>query len=357
MRYTIEVATHLAQYAQPNYLVSRRYNDFVWLHDKLVETHPSHLVPPIPGKDINPLNKFDPTFLAYRRRELERFLVRLAAHPFLHTSADLQVFLTASEDQLSRAQNPSSDSGWSMSSLWSSVSKAASNAIDAVPAFSADELDETFQHHKAYAERMELHLSRLSAAGASLVPRHHELEDALAALRAQLAAVAEVEKAPLPFERKATARCFELLGESLRMHAALERELSEKVTTGWEQALADYGRLFEEVLRMLGHRSRTLGQWQGRQKASAGRREALQSASGSKAEALRKELEQAEKQEAEAKLAFDTTNAAARNELIRFEAAKESDLKVIVRALAHAHLEYHVQAADLYKQVLSSVDQ
>src|SRR3989338_4746902 len=55
VRYTIDVSTRLPQYAQPSYLVSRRYNDFVWLHDKLVETYPSHLVPPIPGKDINPV--------------------------------------------------------------------------------------------------------------------------------------------------------------------------------------------------------------------------------------------------------------------------------------------------------------
>src|SRR3989338_1866622 len=72
VRYTIEVSTRLPQYAQPNYLVSRRYNDFVWLHEKLIETHPSHLIPPLPGKDLNPLNKFDPTFLSHRRRELEK---------------------------------------------------------------------------------------------------------------------------------------------------------------------------------------------------------------------------------------------------------------------------------------------
>ena len=40
------------------------------------------------------------------------------------------------------------------------------------------------------------------------------------------------------------------------------------------------GRLFEEVLRMLGHRSRCLAQWQSRQKATTGKREALQSATG-----------------------------------------------------------------------------
>ena len=292
--------------------------------------------------------------MAFRRKELEKFLVRLATHPYLHTSPDLQVFLTANEEQLNRAQNPASESGWgsSLGSLWSSVTKGVSEV-----ASSYDEVEAAFNDHKAYASRMETAAARLADAGQSLVPRHLELEGSLEHLRKELQLVADVEKLPLPFDRSETARVFETLAQTLRMNSALEVALTEKIETGWEESLRDYVRLFDEMTRMLSHRGKVLGQWQSRVKTTSSKRDALAAATGSKADTIRKELEQADKAEAEAKLAFDTTNASVRNELIRFESSKQADLKASVKAFAHAQLEYHVQAADLFKQVLSSIDQ
>jgi len=47
---------------------------------------------------------FEPTFIQLRRGALEKFLQRIAAHPVLRTSEDLQIFLEANDETLQAAK-------------------------------------------------------------------------------------------------------------------------------------------------------------------------------------------------------------------------------------------------------------
>lgn len=72
-------------------------------------THASHtiqqgaIVPPLPEKAV--VGRFEASFVETRRRALERFLERVAAHPELTGSADLVLFLQADEAQLQQAKD------------------------------------------------------------------------------------------------------------------------------------------------------------------------------------------------------------------------------------------------------------
>ncbi|XP_004363489.1 hypothetical protein CAOG_03761 [Capsaspora owczarzaki ATCC 30864] len=77
--------------------VSRRYKHFNWLHNRLGETFPNVSIPPMPEKVLQANFKFDEHFIEKRRRGLERFLNRVAAHPVLGTSNVFLHFLTAAE--------------------------------------------------------------------------------------------------------------------------------------------------------------------------------------------------------------------------------------------------------------------
>jgi len=75
--------------------VLRRYSDFLWLYEKLQEERAGAIVPPLPEKQ--PVGRFSPAFVEARRKELERFLRRVALHPELQDSTSLDTFLRADD--------------------------------------------------------------------------------------------------------------------------------------------------------------------------------------------------------------------------------------------------------------------
>mmetsp|Transcript_25116 Transcript_25116/g.44560 ORF Transcript_25116/g.44560 Transcript_25116/m.44560 type:complete len:555 (-) Transcript_25116:119-1783(-) len=87
--------------------VLRRYSDFLWLYEKLQTERAGAIVPPLPEKQ--PVGRFNPAFVEARRRELERFLRRVAIHPELQDSASLDTFLRADDITFQAAKNSKAD--------------------------------------------------------------------------------------------------------------------------------------------------------------------------------------------------------------------------------------------------------
>ncbi|KAJ8920098.1 hypothetical protein NQ315_011753 [Exocentrus adspersus] len=88
---TFRITTRVAriEFTENEYVVRRRYNDFLWLRQKLVECHPFCIVPPLPGK-----------------HSLMGQLDRVTQHPILSCNEHFKLFLTAkqSDFNLSRRQ-------------------------------------------------------------------------------------------------------------------------------------------------------------------------------------------------------------------------------------------------------------
>lgn len=83
--------------------MERRYSDFSWLVGELGAQFPGIIVPPLPEKQA--VGRFSAEFVESRRRSLEKFLVRVMAHPELGLSPLMVTFLQASDDALSRAKD------------------------------------------------------------------------------------------------------------------------------------------------------------------------------------------------------------------------------------------------------------
>ncbi|WFD33069.1 hypothetical protein MSPP1_004126 [Malassezia sp. CBS 17886] len=86
--------------AAPHSDARRRYSEFEALRDALIALHPTQLVPPIPSKHTladyalkQGRAKNDAGVIAKRRRLLQRFLNRVAAHPVLGVDPVFQRFL------------------------------------------------------------------------------------------------------------------------------------------------------------------------------------------------------------------------------------------------------------------------
>ncbi|XP_071851154.1 sorting nexin-7-like isoform X3 [Apostichopus japonicus] len=107
--YKVSTKTTRGDFDQPEYSLRRRYTDFLWLRQKLEETQPTHLVPPLPEKHSMKLDRFGTEFLTTRQRALNKFMTRISEHPTLSFNEYFKIFLTAKAWELSsyRKQSPS----------------------------------------------------------------------------------------------------------------------------------------------------------------------------------------------------------------------------------------------------------
>eukprot|EP00112_Aurelia_sp_Birch-Aquarium-sp1_P011896 Seg25.2 transcript_id=Seg25.2/GoldUCD/mRNA.D3Y31 product="Sorting nexin-30" protein_id=Seg25.2/GoldUCD/D3Y31 len=107
--YNVTTKTTRSEYDQPEYIVQRRYTDFLWLRSKLEETCPTHIIPPLPEKFTfsKHFERFDPDFLKTRQKALDKFLNRVADHPVMSFNENLQKFLTAKAWEMTSSRKQS----------------------------------------------------------------------------------------------------------------------------------------------------------------------------------------------------------------------------------------------------------
>jgi sorting nexin-1/2 len=89
--YSVTTKTTSKGYRNPEFTVSRRYRDFLWLYTQLHNNRPGIIIPPPPEKQS--LGRFEADFVESRRAALERMLNKIAGHPILQHDSDLKLFL------------------------------------------------------------------------------------------------------------------------------------------------------------------------------------------------------------------------------------------------------------------------
>lgn len=77
-------------------LIRRRYNDFIWLRDWIVDSLPGAFVPSIPPKLAIAL--WPQGYLAQRKRELQWFIKRCSSIPYINNTECYQLFLNTEYD-------------------------------------------------------------------------------------------------------------------------------------------------------------------------------------------------------------------------------------------------------------------
>uniref|UniRef100_A0A672PVK9 Sorting nexin-30 n=1 Tax=Sinocyclocheilus grahami TaxID=75366 RepID=A0A672PVK9_SINGR len=97
--YRVCTKTTRTEFDLPEYSVRRRYQDFDWLRNKLEESQPTHLIPPLPEKFVmkGVVDRFSEEFVETRRKALDKFLKRVADHPVLSFNEHFNAFLSAKD--------------------------------------------------------------------------------------------------------------------------------------------------------------------------------------------------------------------------------------------------------------------
>lgn len=107
------------------FVVQRRYNDFLWLSEQLSICCPGCIIPALPEKKrchvainslpqcsnllFNRIGRFNKSFLDHRKRALERFLIRIASHPQLVYHPVLVAFLESDDHALANVRDQYKD--------------------------------------------------------------------------------------------------------------------------------------------------------------------------------------------------------------------------------------------------------
>eukprot|EP00775_Hariotina_reticulata_P011886 gene11886-12030_t len=203
--YKVRTRTRLSQYNRSSAEVIRRFRDFVHLEQQLADQHKGIIIPPLPEK--NAVQKFQmssddrKTAAAALSGRLDVFvhgalaaggycqvfLNRVAAHPVLSKSAELQLFLEATEDtwavEMARAQAQSSGGAGPKKRLEDAVGwfkglgTAASNIVGGSRAIDAAE-DPEYIKVRDYLLALESHLSEAHRQAARLTAKEVELGEA-----------------------------------------------------------------------------------------------------------------------------------------------------------------------------------
>jgi len=96
--YCVTTQTTRDDFEQNEYSVRRRYQDFLWLRQKLQESAPTHIIPPLPEKftfSKHITDKYDQDFLKTRQKALDKFMSRIVDHPVMSFNDSFRVFLSA----------------------------------------------------------------------------------------------------------------------------------------------------------------------------------------------------------------------------------------------------------------------
>jgi len=358
--YEVHTKTSLKQFKSGQCTVIRRFSTFDWLHSQLVSKYPGVIIPPLPEKHSAQVSTMrvsgvgcSAEWLEQRRVELGRFLQRVAAHPQLHYSRDLQIFLEASEEELEAAQaKPSSyigevfgDVKQGLRAMLSTESytrplKIFSN--DSAPPFTA-ETDLTCQQMANYVATLERQMADVHKHSKRMVDRHQALAKSVSGFGTSVTQLAKCETEI----NESLANALSAMGRSVSSMSNVYDKQASTESQVFVEPMSDYLRMLAQCKQAIGAREASLRVFNSAAAQLAAKRDRREraekvAASGSREERSASVLEEEQALEAHecAKLEYERVAATLDAEMARFQREKLIDLKRIVVGFVTTQLEY-----------------
>jgi sorting nexin-1/2 len=320
-------------YRQPDFAVSRRYRDFLWLYNSLHNNNPGIVVPPPPEKQA--VGRFDSSFVESRRQALERMLNKTAAHPVLQHDADLKIFLESDSFSLDvkNKENREPDLGQNkgmFSSLGINVGGSGGKFV---------EHDDWFHDRRIYLDALENQLRALLKAIDTVVTQRKGLAETTGDFAASLSSLASVELSPT-----LSGPLAGLSDVQVRIRELYERQAQQDVLT-LGITIDEYVRLISSVKQAFHQRQKAYHSWHNAESELQKRRnihEKLLRQGKSQQDKLNEVgagVADAERRAHSARLLFDDMGRLMRGELERFEKEKVEDFKSGVETFLEGAVE------------------
>jgi len=354
--YKINTRTSLPQYTWKEFSQIHRYSDFVWLHNQLKARYPNVIIPPLPEKALT--GNYDPNFISLRRHALERFLNRIASHPLLQCSEDLQTFLEANEETLNAAKRqtiepkqPAAQQQGGLGRWFKESMQSVSNSFSAPTEFS----DPAYDEQRMKIEELKEQVITLKRYTEKLVMHRRLLSMAHAELGVGFSTYANIEHGHIK-------NGMAMLGDMCDRVSVLEGEEASVEELQVDSMLTDTVLMLTAVGELCQNRQRAIVSLQTtraihKEKVDDYEKVKTDQRKAAKAAELMRQIHEAELQEADAKKAYDDLVDSMTEELTRFNTEREADYKTMMLSFAETSREYYKQIAQKWDEAFTQLQE
>ncbi|KAF2399525.1 Vps5-domain-containing protein [Trichodelitschia bisporula] len=346
--YQVYTKTTSKAYRNPEFVVSRRFRDFLWLYNQLHTNNPGIIIPPPPEKQA--VGRFNADFVESRRQALERMLNKTAAHPTLQHDGDLKLFLESESFNVDLKHRERKEPLVGESKgVFSSIGIGASTN-------KFIEHDDWFHDRKVYLDVLENQLKALQKAVDTVIVQRKSLAEACGDFSASLHTLAAVELS------SSLSGPLDGLSElQMRIRELYERQAQQDVLT-LGIVIDEYIRLIGSCKMAFGMRQKSYQAWQAAQAELVKKRttqEKLQKQGRTQQDRLGQlsaEVSDAEKKAHQGRVLFDDMGRILRQELDRFEREKVEEFKSGVETYLESAVEAQKELIEIWETYLMRLD-
>uniref|UniRef100_A0AAX7SKW8 PX domain-containing protein n=1 Tax=Astatotilapia calliptera TaxID=8154 RepID=A0AAX7SKW8_ASTCA len=222
VKFTVHTKTTLSSFQKPDFSVPRQHEDFIWLHDTLVETedYAGLIIPPAPPKPdfdsprdkMHKLGEGEATmtkeeytkmkqeleaeYLAVFKKTVqvhEIFLQRLSSHPVLSKDRNFQIFLEYDQDLSVRRKNAKE--------MFGGFFKNMVKSADEVLISGVKEVDDFFEQEKTFLLDYYSKIKDSTAKAEKMTRAHKNIADDYIHISATLNSLAADDMTDLLYRR------------------------------------------------------------------------------------------------------------------------------------------------------------
>lgn len=330
--YKVTTRTNVKIFRSCEMSVSRRFSDFLGLHEKLVEVHQcrGRVVPQPPEKSVLGMTMVKMTkdetssldFVEKRRTALERFLNRIARHPDLREDRNFIDFLEV-DDDLPKSSATSALSSAGIARLFGKVGESINKM-----AFAMSEPDQWFEDKQEQIEALDRELKQLHASLEILVIHRRELSLNIGQFAKSIAVLGSAE------ENMALSKALSSLAE---IETKVEQLTADQADTDFfvlSELVKDYISLIQSVKDTLNERVKLYRIWKDDETTLAKKREVKakleQQRKMDKVDQADQEISEWEERVTKSQESFEEISRNIRKELAFFERQKVRDFKTTI---------------------------
>ncbi|KAG2231950.1 hypothetical protein INT48_005665 [Thamnidium elegans] len=350
--YKVRTKTNSPSFRSSEFVVARRYRDFLWLYNQLTLGNPGVIVPPVPEKHA--LGRFQDDFVESRRVALERCLQKIVAHPMLYGDPDLKVFLESESFNVEKRQRraePESSKMSFMRSFGETISNAATS-----PFTKFVEVDEWFESKKNQLDALEAQLKGLLKSVEGVVKQRKELGSATSDFGESMFPLASAEL------NRTLSTHLMVLGEIQKKMKELHEQQAQYDIITLENTIDEYIRIIGSIRIAFNARVKV---YQAYQQADSELQkknvlfEKVKIQQKNKPEKLvswQQEINEIKSRVEELQQEFQDISKLIKNELDRFDKEKVEDFRDSVEQFLRSMIEHQKQIIALWETYFEQTD-
>lgn len=358
LAYKIITRTNVKLFKNKENIVTRRFSDFLGLHEKLTEKYlkVGRIIPPAPEKNVLGTTKIKMSnqneagaqngieFVERRRATLERFLNRTAQHPILLVDPDFREFLE-SDIELPKATNTSALSSAGVMRLFNKVGETVNKIT-----YKMDETDPWFEDKLVHVENLDSQLKKLHSNVEAMVNYRKELANLTSGVSRSAAMLSACEDHP---------NLSKALSQLADTEEKVEKLHLDQANTDFFilcELLKDYLGLLGAVRDTFHERTKLFQHWHHAQQMLAKKREAKTklelACRADKLDQAATEVAEWEAKVERGQENFDKISKMIKMEMERFEKCRIQDFKAMFVKYLENHLEHQAKLVKYWEAFL-----